>query len=302
MPINYKRFNICQLLRHRMIYEAIDEICKNIIPNWDISRFECELYSDHLDMKSTVSAVHDLIADKLDILNAEHPALQYLDDGQHTAEELFQIAPPTEHDCASYYILWAMISRAFSGIPLPMEAEEIKGRFYSTIKSLGINYPGKSLCEVAALRTNDHLDGVVYASDICNMLRTIKARNNAFTKRMICDASTLYVDFAKERFAHYCQKHGLYETGYRLRDGIDAHTLCFAIDSSCTERQRDYAFHRWGVFTGKPLTLRESGALCGVTQERIRQIEVVVLRNSLRDRCLLLVPTHISPAQTDAAG
>lgn len=291
MPLSYKSFNIYQLLCHRETYELIDAACKTAIPNWDISRFEREIHSELLDMTSTIDTVMDLVSAKLDELDKQHPLLRYLEQGQHVGAELFLTVPAPQFDCSAYYILWAIIAREFSSEPLPMDEAELRRRYVSIVKSYGINIEKNTVYAIDALKANDgwHLDGLVNAHDIRRSLYLVEDRNRAFKQRLECDADKLYIDHARKRFEQHCQLISTQDQRYVLREDFDAHNMCFAIDSSCTVKQRDYTFQRWGVFTGKPLSCNKAGAVCGVTTERIRQSENTVLRNSVRDRRALLV-------------
>lgn len=291
MPLSYKSFNIYQLLCHRRTYELIDDVCKAGIPNWNISRFEREIHSELLDMGSTIDTVMELVSAKLDELDRQYPLLRYLEQGQHVGDELFLTVPDPQFDYSAYYILWAIIAREFSGELLPMDETELRKKFVSIVKGYGINYENGKNYEVDALKINDgwHLDGLVNAHDIRRSLYLVEDRNRAFMKRMECDADKLYIDHARKRFEQHCQLISTQDQCYVLRKDFDAHNMCFAIDSSCTVKQRDYTFQRWGIFTGKPLSCNKAGAVCGVTTERIRQSENTVLRNSVRDRRSLLV-------------
>jgi len=291
LPLSYKSFNIYQLLCHRKTYELIDEACKTEIPGWDISRFEREIHSELLDMRSTIDTVLQLVSAKLDELDKEQPLLRYLEHGQHIGDELFLSIPSPQFEYSAYYILWAIIAREFSGEPLPMDETELRNKFVSIVKSYGINLEKNNDYEIDALKINDgwYLDGLVNAHDVRRSLYLVEDRNRAFKQRMECDADKLYIDQAKKRFEQHCQIISNPNQCYALRKDFDVHNMCFAIDSSCTARQRDYAFQRWGVLTGKPMSCQKSGAVCGVTAERIRQSESTVLRNSVRDRRALLV-------------
>lgn len=291
MPLSYKSFNIYQLLCHRRAYDLIDKVCKTGIPGWDISRFEREIHSELLDMRSTIDTVMELVSAKLDELDKQHPLPRYLEQGQHIGDELFLTVPAPQFDYSAYYILWAIIAREFSGEPLPMDETELRNEFVSIVKSYGINLEKNNDYKVDALKINDggHLDGLVNAHDIRRSLYLVEDRNRAFKQRLECDADKLYIDHAKKRFEQHCQLISKQDQYYVLREDFDVHNMCYAIDSSCTVRQRDYAFQRWGVLTGKPMSCQKSGVICGVTAERIRQSESTVLRNSVRDRRALLV-------------
>jgi len=305
LPISYKSFNIYQLLCHRKTYELIDEACKTGIPGWDISRFEREIHSELLDMRSTIDTVLELVSAKLDELDKEQPLLRYLEHGQHVGDELFLTIPFPQYKYSAYYILWAIIAREFSGEPLPMDGTELRKKFVSIVKSFGINPENNNDYKVDALKINDgwYLDGLVNAEDIRRSLYLVEDRNRAFKQRMECDADKLYIDRAKKRFEQHCSVISRQNQCYVLREDFDAHNMCFAIDSSCTVRQRDYAFQRWGVVTGEPMSYQKSGVICGVTAERIRQSESTVLRNSVRDRRALLVLkrqcTDVSEAESN---
>lgn len=289
MPISFKSLSIHQLLRHKKSYELIDEVCSKAIPNWDIWRFERELYSYRIDTRSTVEKVLSLISPGLDALDEKHPILRYLEKGEHKGHELFLTSPIIDSVYGSDYVFWNIVAREFSDDILPMDKKEMRNRIIAVYKKFGFNFDnyGAFYNATFALKDGDSYDGYVATGDVRRLLKIAENRNKGFMQRLDVDADSLYFDYAKAQYEKFYHRYDNLYKKFNFREDFDIHTLCYAVDSSCTKNQRDQAFHCWGVITGKPLKYTESGELFGVTGKRIAQSENAVLRNSTKDRLML---------------
>lgn len=289
MPISFKSLSIHQLLRHKRSYELIDEVCRNTIPNWDIWRFEREIYSYRIDTRSAVAQVMSLVAPRLDELDANYPILRYLEKGEHRGHELFLTSPIIQSVYGSDYVFWNIAAREFSDDILPIDEKEMRNRIIALYNRFGFNFNnyGAYYSASFALNDGDSYDGYVATGDVRRLLKIAENRNKGFKQRMDVDADSLYFDYAKAQYEKFYHHYDTLYKKFDFREDFDIHTLCFAVDSSCTINQRDQAFHCWGVLTGTPLKYTKSGEKFGVTGKRIAQSENTVLRNSTKDKLMI---------------
>lgn len=289
MPISFKSLSIHQLLRHKKSYELIDEVCSNSIPKWDIWRFEREIYSYRIDTHSTVEKVLTLISSRLEELDEKYPILRYMEKGVHKGHELFLTSPIIDSVYGADYVFWNVVAREFSDDVLPMDEKEMRSRIIAVYKRYGFNFDnyGATYNVTFALNDGDCYDGYVATGDVRRLLKIAENRNKGFMRRLDVDADSLFFDYAKTQYEKFYQRFDILHKKFDFREDFDIHTLCFAVDSACTENQRDQAFHCWGVLTGTPLKYKIAGERFGVTGKRIAQSENAVLRNSTKDRLML---------------
>lgn len=289
MPKSYTQLSTYNLLQNKKVYCLTDEVCQKAFGDWDISVFERTILGGKYNKSYSEADVRRTIHDHLLKLDVERPNLCYLEQGKHYGDELFRNVPDSGDSRSSFKLLWAYLSRIFSEYILPIDEKELRNTYLSEIEKFGIKQQSnrdKTIPQFA-VKDGDCCDGVINEKDIRYALYTIEARNRGFAKRIAYSGEKTYLEKAKKIIEQKTEIHNTQYWTLKLRDDFDIHTLCYAIDSSSTEKQRNGAFMRWGIFTGENLSYAECGRRLGITGKCVIQFENAVLRHLFRDKEML---------------
>lgn len=289
MPKSYTQLSTYNLLQNKKIYCLIDEVCRKAFSDWDISAFERTILGGKNNISFSEADVRSLINDYLLKLDAERPNLCYLEQGKHYGDELFRSVPDSGESRASFKLLWAYLSRVFSEYLLPIDEKELRNKYLAEIEKFGIKQQSNRDKKIPQFAVNDgdYTDAIINEKDVRYALYTIEARNRGFGKRIAYSGEQMYLEKAKKIIEDKMAIHNTQYWTLKLRDDFDIHTLCYAIDSSSTEKQRNGAFMRWGIFSGETLSYAECGRRLSITGKCVIQSENAVLRHLFRDKEML---------------
>lgn len=289
MPISYTQLSTYNLLQNNEIYNRTNEICNELFSDWSIENFERLLLGEKIQLSFSEDDVRNAINDTLLGLDKTKPFLRYLEQGKHYGYELFTNIPEPSHYETSFMKFWLYISRAFSEYVLPIDEKQFRTFYLDATEKLGIRLSNNRDYSIDRLVVNNGYgnDGFINAKDIREAMYVVEARNRAFHKRMTYNCEQSLLDVPKRILNERADNYDNPYWKMKLKDDFDIHSLCFAVDSSCTVRQRNVAFLKWGVFTGTPLKYIECGRKLGISGNCVRQFENAVIRNSIRDKSML---------------
>ena len=289
MPISYTQLSTYNLLLDKSTYNLIDTVCKVKFADWDIVAFERAILGENSQASYSEAAVRNAIYEQLLDLDKAKPSLLYLEQGNHYATEIFRIVPETIYPRESFKMFWSHISRVFSDYVLPIDKYEFRKVFLSELEKLGIRQQTNRDYYISqfTVRNTFGNEGMLNAKDIREAMYTVEARNQAFSKRTANNGANAYLDAICSVLKERAEEHSTENWTLKLREDFDIHSLCFAVDSSCTEKQRDGAFLRWGIFTGEPLSYAECGRRLGVTGKCVALYEHAVIRHLISNKKML---------------
>lgn len=274
---SYKELSTFQLLCINEIYQIIDRKCSKSIPDWNMIGFEKALVNGS---KSMERRVRELICSDLSEMDVRKPLNQYLSPGEHYAQELFLVLPRLwARDVRSFLLFWAYVARKYSDMVLPIDKEKCREIYMTVLKEFGLRlYAHQDFyVERFSVSGKGNDDTALLApDDLQSALHHIEHRNQAFTRRTEYHGGPVYLDSAVKQLNEFSAH---IHPAYTVRADLGIHDLCFAVDSYATERQRDYTFCRWGIFSGEPMTYNACGTKFYVTGARIRACENTLVRN-----------------------
>ncbi len=280
MPLSYTELSAYQLLCNKDVYDMIDTLCAGKFSDWNIEDFERVVVDGNIHTSYDEKTVRAVIDSKLRELDGEKPLKRYLEQGQHTAFELFLYLPKTlEYDDRAFLLFWAYMAREFGDIELPIEGKQCRELYISVLKKLNIRLYSKNDYHIDRFSIKDSYgnSAPLNDGDIREALFTIEKRNQAFLRKREYNGEPVFLEKAAEKFSDF---FGRIYPHTKLKRDFNVHDLCFAIDSSCTELQSNNTLLLWGVFTGEPLNYLACSRKCGVSNSRIKQCENTVVRNT----------------------
>lgn len=289
MPISYTQLSTYNLLQDKSTYNLIDTVCKEKFTDWDIVAFERSVLGEQSQASYTENDVRDAVYEELLELDKAKPSLLYLEQGTHYGSELFRVVPESGEPRSSFKMLWSYVSRVFSDYVLPIDTDEFRKLFLAELEKIGIRQQTNRDYKISQFAINDRFgkDGIINAKDIRYAMYSAEARNRAFNIRMENNGDKAYLDAICSVLKERAKEHSTKKWTLKLREDFDIHSLCFAVDSSCTEKQRDGAFLRWGIFTGEPLSYAECGRRLGVTGKCVALYEHAVIRHLISNKKML---------------
>lgn len=291
MPLSYTDLSTYQLLCVRDAYQMIDVVCADKFSEWNIVDFEKAVVNGFIHSPYDEQTVRNLIYDGLRELDEKKPLKRYLESGQHYVCELFlQVPYVYTHDERPFLLFWAYLAREYGDEILPIEKARCREIFQSVLKRFKMRLYINDDYYIDRFTIPADTDSAAPLSEmnLRTAFFTVTHRNQAYSRRTVYNGGAVYLDKAAEKFGKFLD--GVFP-GYAVRDDFNIHDLCFAVDSTCTELQRDYVFSLWGVFTGESLTYTACGEKCGVTKNRISACENTILRNvGHTERCLFARP------------
>lgn len=288
MPLSYSELSTYQLLCIRETYDLIDAQCSACVPDWNIVDFEKEVVSNLSGNTSRIQIVRERIAEGLRELDNQMPLKQYLEQGEHSARELFLQAPEiSAKDKRPFLLFWAYVAREYSHMTLPIEKSRCRDNFQSVLKQFKLRLYGNRDYTVERFCSFHNIESMIQLreADLRGAQFTIDGRNQAYARKTVFEDNPIYLDKAKDRFRRFLDN--VYPE-YEVKEDLTIHELCFAVDSTCTSLQRDYVFLLWGVFTGKPMNLSNCARAFGVTGSRIKACENTVVRNAGHEELAIL--------------
>ena len=281
MPILYENLTYNDILHHKAAYECFDEIGKKKFENWDIVEFEKAVLgcgdTYYLYLAEQIKNEPDLFGR----LNDEMPFLKFRENGQHYAYELF-LSPPKFWGSRGAPLYWAYVAREFTYDKLPMDETLLYEKYLSIAQKFGIKMKYENKYYIERFAAGGMSSGVVTSEFVRKGWYTIRNRNRLYFEEPK-PKNDVYLERVKERISWYCNKY--MRTGYDVVETMKAEDFLFAVmDSECSQNQKDTSVLLWGVYTGKPLKVKEVAEIKGVTDNCVRQLERNFLRHLLSNK------------------
>ena len=281
MPILYENLTYKDILHHKVAYEHFDNAGKRLFEDWDIIGFEKAVLgcgeNRYMCMAEQIKREHNIFGK----LNQEMPFLRFKESGQHYGYELF-LTPPRFWGSRGAPLWWAYAAREFTFDKLPMDEEELFNKYISVAKAFDINMRYNNTYYIERFAAGGMSSGIVMGEFVRKGWYTIRNRNRLYFEDSK-PKDIVYLERAKERILWYCNKY--IKGGYDVVERLDEADFLFAVmDSDCSQNQKEVSLLLWGVYTGKPLKVKEVAEIKGVTYNCIRQLERNFLRHLLSNK------------------
>lgn len=281
MPIPYSKLKYNDILHHQTAYDCFDKAGKVLFSDWDMVGFEKAVLGNgeprYLKMAEQIMKTPNLFGN----LDKKMPFLRFREDGQHYGYELF-LSPPKHWFSRGAPLWWAYAARKFTYDKLPMNEQYFYEKYKGIAKEFGLSIQNGRYEYIERFDAGGMSGGVVDEQFIRRGWYDVRRRNRLY-QRNEAAPERLYLDGAKERINHYFVK--LKDNNYMLNPDIaDIDFLLAFEDTDMTDRQKDLVSRLWGLYSGKPMTVRELAEQIGVTRERITQIENTCIRHILSNK------------------
>ena len=278
MPIPYEKLTYNDILHHKEAYDCFDRAGKKLFSEWDIVGFEKAVLgcgdNHFLYMAERIKETPNLFGE----LNATMPFLRFREEGQHYAYELF-LSPPPHWGSRGAPLFWAYVAREFTFYKLPMDEEVLYEKYKKIAKSFGLNINNCGSQYIKRFSAGGMSSGVVTEDFVRQGWYTIRHHNRLY-KEPHKPIPPLFLDKVKERLFWYANSHTMLNCD--ISPNIDEWLFSFSLaDCKATPHQKEVATTLWGVYSGKPMTIKEAAEFYGLTRERIAQIERRVLQHLL---------------------
>lgn len=293
MPIPYSNLPIRDLLHHQRAYERLDEVGKEIFPEWDIIGLEKAVLgcgdNHFIYMAEQVMKTSDLFCN----LDRDMPFLRFREEGQHYGFELF-LSPPQHWFSRGAPLWWAYAARQFTYDILPMNETEFYEKYKGIAKEFGLQIQSNRYEYFERFAAGGMSSGMVGEQFIREGWYDVRRRNRLYQKP-ISQTTDLFLDKAMERISHYLAHFG--RADFELKSEIDSIDFQYALeDSKMTDHQKSVVTQLWGLYSGKPMTVREMAEQLGVTTRRVYQVERDAIRHliSNKNRNTVIIDTESS--------
>lgn len=281
MPIPFHKLSYKDILHHQAAYDCFDEAGKRLFPDWDIIGFEKAVLGcgdmRYLQMAEKIKKEPNLYGD----LDKTMPFLRFREKGQHYGYELF-LSPPAFWGSRGAPFWWAYTARQFTFDKLPMDEGYFYQKYKGIAREFGLKIDNNNYVEIERFAAGGMSSGVVGEQFVRQGWYDVRRRNRLYTQKIQL-ADYLYLDKVKERIAWYCKGIRAFELEPQFDfDDVD---FQFAFeDTDITDHQREIVCELWGLYTGKPLTVREAADKFGISTERIRNIECRCFQHMLSNK------------------
>ena len=288
LPIPYSKLPIRDLLHHQAAYERLDEVGKELFPEWDIVELEKAVLgcgdTYFIQMADKVMKTPALFED----LDKDMPFLRFREEGRHYGFELF-LSPPQHWFSRGAPLWWAYAARKFTFDKLPMDETYFYDKYKSIAKEFGINIQSNKYEYCERFAAGGMSSGMVGGEFIRKGWYDVRRRNRLYQVQAPQN-SELYLDRFKERITYFLE-HYQY-SGYEVKPEMDKTDFLYSFeDCQITEHQKNVATQLWGLYSGKPMTVREVAEQLGVSTRRVYQIERDAVRHLLsnKNRNILII-------------
>lgn len=291
LPIPYSKLPIKDLLHHQAVYEQLDKVGRELFPEWDIVGLEKAVLgcgdNHFIYMAEQVMKTPDLFCR----LDKDMPFLRFREEGQHYGFELF-LSPPQHWYSRGAPLWWAYAARQFTYDRLPMDETLLYEKYKGIAKEFGLLIQGNRYKHFERFAAGGMSSGMVGEQFVREGWYDVRRRNRLY-QEPTSQTADLYLDKAKERIEYYLTHYN--HIGYELKPEIDSIDFQYSMeDSKMTEHQKSVVTQLWGVFSGKPMTVREMAEQLGVTTRRVYQIERDAIRHliSNKNRNTVIIDTE----------
>lgn len=276
MPIPYENLKYEDILCHQEAYNYFDDAGRHLFDEWDMVGFEKAVLgagdNHYLYMAEKIKAIPTLYHD----LNVKMPFLRFQEDGQHYGYELF-LSPPSFWGSRGAPLWWAYAARQFTYDKLPMDEDYFFEKYKGIAREFGLKINGEEYTYIERFAAGGMSSGQVGERFIREGWYTVRRRNRLYQKPRNKNEN-LYLDTVKEKILWFCSKYK--ECEYAISPNFNSELFIYALeDSKASDYQKEVATTMWGIYSGKPMTVRETADKYGVTPSRIYQMERRILHH-----------------------